>query len=89
MCLGIGFSASRLVGRMEGTTLRLIDWMRMRHIDDAEMGRRVGIGPSGLRKIKYGERVPSFRVGMAIERVTDGMVSGQDLLLAKLPDKVA
>lgn len=55
--------------------MRLIDFMRSKQIDDAEMARRVDdISESQIRKLKYGERKPSIETAIRISNATDGQV---------------
>jgi DNA-binding transcriptional regulator YdaS (Cro superfamily) len=60
--------------------MKLIQYMRAKNLDDAAMAALVGdISEHGIKKIKYGERNPSFAVALRIEAVTKGKVRVADL----------
>lgn len=61
--------------------MKLIEYMRTNHIDDAEMADAVGqCSPSAVRKWKYGERTPSLDAINRIRAVTNGRVSFEDFI---------
>lgn len=63
--------------------MRLIDYMRARRINDVAMAERVGgVTEHGIRKLKYGERVPSIDLAIRINRATSGKVGLKDWIRA-------
>lgn len=62
--------------------MRLSDWMKGRHLSDADLARLVGRDRSIITKLRAGKIMPSVEVLAAIERLSDGKVTAQDFLVS-------
>lgn len=67
--------------------MRLGVWMRLRDVGPTEMARRVAVSTSFLRKLRDGEKMPSFETAARIRRVTGGQVTLDDWLDDDAPER--
>ena len=65
--------------------MKLLQYLKLSKIDDETFAGAIGVTVSGLRKWKYGERVPRPKMIERIVQETQGAVTANDFYEAPRP----
>lgn len=63
--------------------MELHEWLNANHISTEEFADRIGVSAGGVRKWRYGERLPRPKAMKRIAEATDGAVTANDFFASQ------